>query len=333
MSLFDTLIVQPIFNLLMFIYALLPGNDFGIALIVFAILVRLLMWPLIKKQLHQTKVMRAIQPELKKIKAKAKGNRQLEGQLMLELYRERGVNPFSSFGVLLIQLPIFIALFQVVQIITTRRNDIASYTYGFIEQLNPVRAIVDNPQGFNESLLNFLDLTAQAISQSGISIPLVILALLSAVLQYIQSKQITPQPTENKKLRDIFRASAEGKQVDQSEVSAIMMSRMLVFFPILAFLVALYLPGALVLFYAVSSLVAVVQQHYILKEDVEDMEALVDKTATSKKKPIKKAVKTNTATSGGVGASGETKVRVLKSGEAEVVSAAPSKKSRKRKKR
>ena len=73
MSLFDTLIVQPIFNLLIAIYGLVPGGDFGVALIIFTILVRLIMWPLVKKQLHQTKVMRKIQPELKKIKAKAKG--------------------------------------------------------------------------------------------------------------------------------------------------------------------------------------------------------------------------------------------------------------------
>ena len=88
MNIFDLIVVQPIFNLLALIYGLLPGSDFGIALIIFTIVVRLLMWPLIKKQLHQTKVQRAIQPELKKIRKQANGNKQLEGQMMLELYRE-----------------------------------------------------------------------------------------------------------------------------------------------------------------------------------------------------------------------------------------------------
>ena len=50
MSFFDTVIVQPIFNLLMLIYSLIP--DFGISIIIFTILVRLLLWPLVKKQLH-----------------------------------------------------------------------------------------------------------------------------------------------------------------------------------------------------------------------------------------------------------------------------------------
>ena len=103
MNIFDLIVVQPIFNLLALIYGLLPGSDFGIALIIFTIVVRLLMWPLIKKQLHQTKVQRAIQPELKKNRKQANGNKQLEGQLMLELYRERGINPFAPIGVLIVQ--------------------------------------------------------------------------------------------------------------------------------------------------------------------------------------------------------------------------------------
>jgi len=48
---FDLLIVQPIFNLLVLIYAMLPGHNFGLSIIIFTIIVRLLMWPLIKKQL------------------------------------------------------------------------------------------------------------------------------------------------------------------------------------------------------------------------------------------------------------------------------------------
>ena len=66
MSWFESLVVQPIFNILMALYSLLPGNDFGLALIIFAIVVRVAMWPLIKRQLHQTKLQRAIQPELKR---------------------------------------------------------------------------------------------------------------------------------------------------------------------------------------------------------------------------------------------------------------------------
>ena len=63
MNLFDVIIVQPILNLLMAIYAIVPGGDFGISIVIFTIIIRFLLWPLVKKQLHQTKAMRKMQPE------------------------------------------------------------------------------------------------------------------------------------------------------------------------------------------------------------------------------------------------------------------------------
>lgn len=329
MNIFDILIVQPIFNLLMALYAVIPGQDFGVAIILIGVLVRLVMWPLVKKQLHQTKMMRAIQPELKRIKKQAAGNKQLEGQLMLELYRERGINPFSSFAVLLIQLPVFIALFQIITIVTTRRQEIGDFLYEPIKNLEPVRQVLENNATFNETLFQVVDLTKHAVGSEGVYLPLIVLALISAFLQYYQSKQITPQPTENKKLRDILKSSAAGEQVDQSEVSAIVGQRMILFFPIIAFVVALYLPGALVLFYAISSLVAVVQQHMLLKDDVEEMEQLVEKTPKGAKKvkvatpePAEKVISSKRL-------SNQTKVRVIKARDAETSSATTSTTSKK----
>ncbi len=313
MNIFDLLIVQPIFNLLAIIYGLIPGSDFGIALIIFTVLVRFAMWPLIKKQLHQTKVQRAIQPELKKIKARAKGDKQLEGQLMLELYREKGINPMSSIGVLLLQLPIFIALYNVINIITQHRDQIAKFTYDFVEKLGPIQSIiVDQHHYFNESLLGVVNLSKTAVHDGTLYWPLVVLALLSAVLQYIQSKQITPAPAERKKLKDIMAESAKGKEVDQAEVSAIMSQRMLMFFPILTFAVMIYLPGAISLYTVVSSLVAIWQQRVILGQDVDEMEELADKL------PGKKST---------------GKTRAEAAVEAEVVPTAPKQRGKKRSKR
>ena len=58
------------------------------------------MWPLVKKQLHHAKAMRELQPELKKIKQATKGDRQKESMLVMELYKEKGINPFSSIGLI-----------------------------------------------------------------------------------------------------------------------------------------------------------------------------------------------------------------------------------------
>src|SRR6478609_2242172 len=111
-NIFTTLIVQPIFNLLVLIYAIIPGHNFGLALIIFTIIIRLLMWPLVKRQLRSTKMMRKLQPELKRIKKEAKGNRQLESQMMMELYKEHNFNPFGAFPVLIIQFVILIGLYS-----------------------------------------------------------------------------------------------------------------------------------------------------------------------------------------------------------------------------
>ncbi len=82
---FTTIVIQPIFNLLVLIYAILPGHNFGLAIIIFTVLVRLLMWPLVKKQLHQAKAMRELQPELKRIKQATKGDRQKESTMIMQL--------------------------------------------------------------------------------------------------------------------------------------------------------------------------------------------------------------------------------------------------------
>ena len=108
MNLFDLIVVQPIFNLLMALYSIVPGGDFGVAVIIFTILIRIIMWPLISKQLHQVKIMRKIQPELDRIKKQAKGNRQMQGMMMLEVYKKYNISPFRSIGLTLIQLPIFL---------------------------------------------------------------------------------------------------------------------------------------------------------------------------------------------------------------------------------
>lgn len=254
------------------IYALV--GDFGIAIIILSILVRICLWPLLRRQLHQTKLMRSIQPELKKIKVKAKGNRTLESQLMMELYKERGIKVFSSIWILAIQIPILFALFTVLRTITQHRDQIAAYTYPFFDNVGPIKDILANPQHFNERLFGVLDLTQSALH----SWPIAVLAVLTAIFQYYQSRQILPNVDSKRRLRDVLREQAQGGSVDQSEVSALMSRRLVSVMPILVLFFMIYLPGALVLYYAVQSLVAILQQRYFLNKDVEEMEQSVETT-------------------------------------------------------
>lgn len=280
MSLFDVLILQPIFNALMVLYSVVPGGDFGVAVILFTIIVRLLMWPLIKKQLHQVKAMRKLQPELLQIKKKAKGNRQLEGAMMLELYKKHNVNPFRTIGILLIQLPIFIGLYHVIRIFTEHRDELAQFAYGVVENIPSVSYLIDNPDTFNQYLFGVVDLTQHAInfSTGQISPFLIFLAVASGFLQYISSKQTMPQTTngEKKGLRQIMAEAADGKQADQSAINAIVMQKMIKVLPIFMVIVMINLPGAIALYYAVSTAVAVLQQHILLQRDEEELEELAE---------------------------------------------------------
>jgi YidC/Oxa1 family membrane protein insertase len=288
-NIFDILIVQPIFNLLIGLYSIIPGGDFGISLIIFTVLVRFALFPLVKKQLHQTQAMKKMQPELARIKKNSKGNKQLESMQMLELYKKHGVNPFRSIGILLVQLPIFISLYHVIQIFTMHRDQIAKYTYDFMENIGPIKHLIEHPDQFNEKLLGLVDLTKTAFTNGHVDVILIILAVIAAGTQYIMSKQTMPQTESKKRLRDVMAEAGAGKSADQSEMNAIVMGKMMKVLPFFMFFIMVSVPGALALYYAVSNLVAVGQQSYLLKKDEEELEEIADEAPKTAKKATAKA--------------------------------------------
>jgi YidC/Oxa1 family membrane protein insertase len=302
-NIFEVLIVQPIFNLLVGLYAIIPGHDFGIAIIIFTILIRLALWPLLKRQLHQVRAMRKLQPELARIKKNTKGNKQLESMQMMELYKQHNVSPFRSIGILIIQLPIFIALYQVIQIFTIHRTEVGQYTYSFLKNVDVIKNIIAHPQLFNEKLFGIVDLTDKAIGGAhGVNIVLILLAILAALTQYFMSRQVSPTaPGPKRRLRDVMSEAAEGKTADQSEMNAIVMGKMTKVLPFFMLFVMINLPGALALYYATSNLVAVLQQRSILKKDEVEMEEIADEVipATVPKKATAKA-RAKAATEGNV---------------------------------
>lgn len=286
---FDTFIVQPIFNLLMLIYSVIPGGDFGVAIIIFTVIVRFALYPLVKRQLHQTKMMRKMQPELAKIKKAANGNKQVEAVQQMELYKRHGIKPMRSILILLIQLPIFIAIYQVIQIISLHRDRLAEFMYAPVQGVPAIKAIIENPDSFNHTMLGFIDLTGRAIGSNGVNIALLALAIISAVTQYIMSKQTMPTNKAPKKFRQIMAEAAEGKEADPSDMTAAMTGSMLKFMPIMMFFIMVGLPGAIALYYTISNLAATAQQHYLLNKDIEEMDELADEVIESEEAAKKKS--------------------------------------------
>lgn len=279
-SWFEVLVAKPIFNLLVFIYSILPGHDFGLAIILFTILVRVLMWPVVRKQLHQTKLMRELQPELKRIKKAAAGNRQKEGLMMQELYKERGINPFSSIGMLLIQVVILFGLYAGLKKLVTDPGEILTYSYSLLHHLGWMQALTADVSKFDASLFGAVDLTRAAINTGGgIYWPAMLLVAGSAIVQYFQSGQLMPKPKDGRRLRDILREAGDGKKADTSEVNAAVMGGTRYFLPFMIFIFTVNIASALSLYWFVSGLVAYWQQAKVLNNDEQEMEVLADKPA------------------------------------------------------
>jgi YidC/Oxa1 family membrane protein insertase len=244
---FQTIFVQPLFNLLFAIYGFLPGHDFGLAVIALTILVRLAMWPLVSRQLKSQKVMQSLAPEVARVRQEAKGDRQLETQMLMNLYKEKGTSPFAPILPLLIQLPIFFALYIVFRD-AVHPDKIASLTYDAVEKIPAVASVIAHNALFRPELLGVVDLTK----------PNVFLALIAGLAQYYQSRMLQPK---------------QKPQDDQAKI----MSSMVIVFPILTFLVGLSLPSALALYWAVTSIVASLQQYMVLRQDAEKMEEEADR--------------------------------------------------------
>ena len=274
--LFTVVIAQPVFNLLALIYAVLPGHNFALAIILFTVVVRLLLWPLVKKQLHQTKEMRKLQPEMKRIKKEAKGNRQKESAMTMELYKERGINPFSSIGVMLVQLPILIALYSGLHKVITNPEELVNFAYPALQHLSWMKELAHNVHMFDATLFGFVDLSRAALGKDGFYFPAMILVLGSAIVQFYQTKQLLPNDKDARGLKAILREAGTGKPADQSEVNAAVGRSTRYILPVMIFFFTVNLASALSLYWFVGGLVALIQQSIVLKEDTEEMEAIAD---------------------------------------------------------
>ncbi len=291
---FTTLIVQPIFNLLVLIAAILPGHNFGLAIIIFTIVVRVLMWPLVRKQLHHAKAMRELQPELKKIKQAAGGNRQEESRLVMELYKERQINPFASIGILIVQVPILIGLYVGLRRIITNPHELVTFSYPALHHLGWVKSLQADIHHFDGTLFGWIDLTRPALHKGVVYWPAMIIVAGSAIAQYFQSKQLMPKPKDARTLRAILSQAGQGRSADQQEVNAAVGRATLFFIPGIIFLVSLGLAAAMPLYWLTSATVAYIQQSKILKEDEQEAEVIADSPepeARAERKKVKAQVR------------------------------------------
>ena len=304
-NLIDLIIVRPIVNIQFMIFNLV--HDFGLAIIILAILVKLFMWPLTKRQLVQTRLMQKIQPELVQIRKNCNGNKQLESLQTMDLYKRYNVKPFASILVLLIQLPIFIAVFSAIRVIATPlpQDNLTNRAYDFVayegseiaaleqKQIDYLEDLANNDipaeekrkYDFDPKLFNSIDLTAKAsdvINPSRFSwsaVFMLVISIAASLAQYFVAKQQTSsgKSEKKKKFREILKEAKDGKEVDDSDISGIATGQMSKMMPIMMFIIMFNLHGALAFYYFLSNIFTILQQKLIFNKVRDEMDDNTDK--------------------------------------------------------
>jgi len=236
-NVFNVVLYQPLFNALILLYKYLPGHDFGIAVIILTIVIRLILYPLMVQSIKSQKVLSELQPKIQEIQQKYKNDREKQTKEMMSLYQKEKINPFSSFSLLLIQFPILIAIYQVFW--KGLRPETMANLYSF----------VSNPGPINPTFLGIVNLSKTSL----------VLAVLAGIAQFFQSKMMTPSPAK----------ASEGKphQKGGPEFSSMMQKQMLYFFPVFTVFILLKLPAAIGLYWIITSLFSMLQQHLVFKKE------------------------------------------------------------------
>lgn len=249
-NIFNVYFITPIFNTLIFIYNVLPWQDIGLATIILTFLIRLIFYPLFHKSTKQQILMNRIQPELQKIQKEYKEDKEKQVKAQMALYKKHKVNPFGGCLFAIIQLPIIWAVYRV-------------FLNGFgSEKLDTLYHFVSRPETINSIFLGLIDLSK----------PNIILAIITAYLQYISSKMIMPKQ--------------QPKQADEDpklKMANTLQKQMVFITPIMTLVILIPLPSILALYWSATTIFSIFQQWLIKKTiKVEDTPKIIEQDGTNK---------------------------------------------------
>lgn len=232
----ETIVIQPFVNVLLLINSLV--NNFGVSIILFTLLIRLLTHPLTVQQFKATRAMQKLQedPRYKKIQEKYKNDRERLAQEQMKLYQELGVKPLGSCLPTLIQLPIIFGLYQSV----TRAMASSPYELFGLERI-VYPGLVDTARLLPlENQFLWMDLgQPERITIFGLSIPF--LAIIVVLTTFLQSKLLQP-PT-----------------ADSNDQGAMISKSMSIYMPILMGFMAYSLASGLALYFLTSNIFGIIQ--------------------------------------------------------------------------
>jgi len=228
--LYHTFFFDPLYNVLVILFKALPWADAGIIVILLTVLVRLIIFPLSRKAVLTQVKMAEIGPDLAKIKEKYKDKAEEQARLTLALYREKKVNPFSGILVIIIQIPIIFALYQIF-LHFPEVNSALLYPF------------VAAPDHINTIFLGLVDITAK-------NAIIAFLAAVSTFFQFRISMQGQVSPTGNSFGNNLARS---------------MQTQMKYFFPVIVFFISYNISGAIALYWFTTNLFSIGQELFVRK--------------------------------------------------------------------
>ncbi|MBI2328096.1 MAG: membrane protein insertase YidC [Chloroflexi bacterium] len=226
-QIWDLIILDPMINVLIMLSSYLLDN-FGLTIIVLTIVVNLLMYPLTQKQLQASKAMQTVQAQVAEIRKKYAKDKQKAAQEQMRLFKESGVSPAGCLLPMLIQMPVWIALYQsIIRVLAVVPEDFLNLSQRLYTSWAAVFPLVPLERSFL-----WLDL----------ALPDLLLALLVGASMWVQQKMMTPTTTDP-------------KQQAQSQMMLYMMPLMFAFF-------SLSFPSGLALYWVTSTGIRIAMQYF-----------------------------------------------------------------------
>ncbi len=229
-SLYHTFFFDPLYNALLLLFKVMPWADAGIIIILLTFVVRLILFPLSRKAVVTQVKMAEIAPDLEAIKERHKNNSEEQARLTLALYREKGVNPFSGIFVIIIQIPLIIALYQIFLHFSEVRTDLL---YSFVSV----------PEHINTVFLGLVDLSKKSLA----------IAVLAALSSFFQLK-----------IAGKSQATPKGDSFGDN-LTRNMQSQMKYLFPFLVLFIAYRISGVIALYWLTTNLFSIAQELYVRK--------------------------------------------------------------------
>lgn len=226
-AIYHAVFYTPLYNTLILLFKVIPWADAGIVVVLLTIIVRFILFPLSRKAIRTQVHLQQINPELLLIKEKHKGNKEEEARQTMALYKEKGVNPFSGIFVLILQLPIIWALYQI-------------FLHAGFPSVNTnlLYSFITPPETINPLFLGLLDITQKSV----------ILAVLAAISSYLQIHIATasqPKPTGDGFADSLARS---------------MQTQMKYFLPIVVFFISYKISGVIALYWFTSNVFTIIQE-------------------------------------------------------------------------